>query len=163
MSDNLPRRDFLKLAWGAMGTAAAAATGYVGLRFLDSRVTSDPFGGEITAGVVTDFPPGTVTPFNQGQFYLIRFNDGGFLALYRKCPHLDCVVLWKADEGRFHCPCHGSIFERDGAVLNPPSPRSMARFPVVIDERGVVVVDTGTVLEREDTGTDERVYPSSDT
>jgi cytochrome b6-f complex iron-sulfur subunit len=70
------------------------------------------------AGIVDDFPPGSVTPFNAGRFYLVRQQDGGFLALYRKCTHLGCAVPWNPAEGRFVCPCHASAFEMDGQVIN---------------------------------------------
>ncbi len=153
------RRDFLKLAWGALGTAAAVGAGYVTLRFLASRVGQGDFGGPVTAGLIDDFPPGTVTPFPAGQFYLVRGDDGGFLALYRKCTHLDCVVLWDEEGRRFHCPCHGSRFEPDGAVLNPPAPRPLARFPVTFGD-GKVIVDTGALIERPTVGPDEIAYPT---
>lgn len=153
------RRDVLKLMWGATAWTAAGASGFMGLRFLASRQIDSPFGEVITAGLVEDFPPGTVTPFNAGQFYLVRAEDGGFLALYRKCTHLDCIVLWEEEEQRFFCPCHGSIFEEDGAVVNPPAPIPLIRFPVDIDDRGRVKVDTGVLIEREETSPDDYTFP----
>jgi cytochrome b6-f complex iron-sulfur subunit len=155
----LPRRDFLKLVWGALATGTAVGVGYIGLRFLASRVGQGDFGGPVTAGPVEDFPPGTVTPFVNGQFYLVRQPDGGFLALYRKCTHLDCVVLWDEAAGRFHCPCHGSLFEPDGRVLNPPAPRPLVRFPITFED-GKVVVDTGTLIERAATSPEDAAYPT---
>ena len=47
------------------------------------------------------FPPGSVTEFPDGRFFLIRSHDGGFLAVYQRCTHLGCSVTWEADEGRF--------------------------------------------------------------
>lgn len=153
------RRDVLKILWGASAWTAAGASGFVGLRFLASQQSDSPFGGVIRAGLVEDFPPGTVTPFNAGQFYLVRAEDGGFLALYRKCTHLDCIVLWEEAENRFFCPCHGSIFERDGEVLNPPAPVPLIRFPIEIDERGRVEVDTGTLIHRDEPLPQDYTYP----
>ena len=154
----MPRRDFLGLAWGGMSLLAALGSGYVGLRYLTSQVANGEFGGMIVAGVVGDFPPGSVTAFNNGRFFLVRGEDGGFLALYHKCTHLACVVLWHEGEGQFYCPCHGSRFEADGTVLNRPATRSLHRFPVAIED-DTVLVDSGTVVEGEDIGTDEIVYP----
>jgi Rieske Fe-S protein len=37
-----------------------------------------------------------------------------------------------ADEGRFNCPCHGSIYNRYGQIIQGPAPRPMDRFPVTI-------------------------------
>ncbi len=157
-NDSIPRRDFLGLAWGGVTLLAALGSGYVGLRFLSSQVEDSAFGTVITAGLVADFPPGSVTAFNNGRFYLVRGADGGFLALYHKCTHLACVVLWHEAEGQFYCPCHGSRFEADGKVLNRPATRSLHRFPVTIED-GDVLVDTGTPITHEEIGPDEIVYP----
>ncbi|MBN2469149.1 MAG: Rieske 2Fe-2S domain-containing protein [Anaerolineae bacterium] len=157
-NNEMPRRDFLGVAWGGMTLLAALGSGYVGLRYLTSQVEDSGFGTVITAGLVEDFPPNSVTAFNNGRFYLVRREDGGFLALYHKCTHLACVVLWHEGEGQFYCPCHGSRFEADGKVLNRPATRSLHRFPVTI-EGGDVLVDTGTTITDEEIGPDEIAYP----
>jgi glycine/D-amino acid oxidase-like deaminating enzyme/nitrite reductase/ring-hydroxylating ferredoxin subunit len=37
------------------------------------------------------------------------------------CPHLGCVVKWNPIDGVFNCPCHGSIFDHKGTVINGPA------------------------------------------
>ena len=154
------RRDFLNIAWAATATLALAGTGAMSLSFLAPRVVEGQFGGVFTVGPVSEFPPGSVTPFNEGRFYLVRLEDGGFLALYRKCTHLGCAVPWDPAQGKFVCPCHASAFERDGEVVNPPAPRPLDRFPVTITE-GVITVDTGEVITRDHPTADEIVYEVS--
>lgn len=156
-TNSVSRRDFLKLAWGAVGALALVEGGAVALQFLSPRVTAGEFGSVIDAGKVETFPAGSVTPFNSGRFYLVRLKDGGFLALYRKCTHLGCAVPWDQAQGKFVCPCHASAFESDGSVLNPPAPRPLDRFKVVI-ENGAVKVDTGTIIQRDHPQPDEVVY-----
>lgn len=151
------RRDFLKYIWGAAGLAALGETGWVGLKFFSPEVAEGQFGGVFTLGAVDDFPPGSVTPFNEGRFYLVRLSDGGFLALYRKCTHLGCAVPWEPAENKFICPCHASEFEMDGQVLNPPAPRPLDRFAVSITD-GQISVDTGTPINRDQTSDDDPVY-----
>ncbi|NDJ84506.1 MAG: Rieske (2Fe-2S) protein [Chloroflexi bacterium] len=153
------RRDFLKTAWGTLATLAVGGFGYVGFRFLESRVEEGQFGEVIHVGNIEEFEPLTVTQFSQGRFFLVRMEDGGFLALYRKCTHLDCVVRWNDEDQHFHCPCHGSEFEMDGDVVNPPAPLPLVRFPIEINERGRISVDTGTLIERRRTSKDEFTYP----
>ncbi len=158
MTENtLSRRDFLNIAWGAAGALALVETGGVVLSFFSPRVVEGEFGGVIDAGAADTFAVGSVTPFTQGRFYLVRMPDGGFLALYRKCTHLGCVVPWNPAEGRFVCPCHASAFEVDGQVINPPAPRPLDRFAVTIVD-GIVRVDTGTPIQRDQTSPDDLVY-----
>ncbi len=152
------RREFLSLSWRVLGVLAVGEGAYLGLKYLASRPTDGVFGEEVTAGKVEDFPPGTITPFFNARFFLVRFEDGGFLALYVKCTHLACVVNWDEDKGRFLCPCHGSQFERNGAVINPPAPRPLDRFPVTIDDKDRVKVDTGQRIQRDSAAADALVY-----
>lgn len=147
-AETINRRDFLKWAWMGLGGLALAETGGMAIAFFAPRVGEGEFGGLITAGAVDEFPPNSVTPFNEGRFYLTRLADGGFLALYRKCTHLGCTVQWEAGEQQFFCPCHASAFSDDGVVLNPPAPRPLDLFAVVIED-GLVQVDTGTVMQRD--------------
>ena len=89
-----------------------------------------------------------MTAFPAGKFYLVRLEDGGFIALYRECTHLGCTVPWIDDEGRFVCPCHASAYDIRGNVLNPPAPRALDLFPVRI-ENGIVKVDTRRAVKRQ--------------
>ena len=69
------------------------------------------------------------------------------LALWRKCPHLGCMIP-KACESRsrFQCYCHQSTYNILGEKLElGPAARGMDRFPVRIDA-GVVIVDTTELI-----------------
>ena len=156
--NELPRRDFLALSWRIVAALAAGEGAYMGLRFLASRKAEGSFGQVVTAGVASDFPVGTISPFDTDRFLLIRFEDGGFLALSTRCTHLACTVTWNDQRQRFICPCHGSEFQRDGTVFNPPAPRPLDRFPVTIEADGRVKVDTRKRIERTETSPDELVY-----
>jgi cytochrome b6-f complex iron-sulfur subunit len=152
------RRNFLKAAWGALGALVLGEGALVTYRFFSPKVSAGEFGGVFNAGPVDDYPPGSVTPFYAGRFYLVRQEDGGFLALYRKCTHLGCAVPWNQAEGKFVCPCHASAFEPDGEVLNPPAPRPLDRFPITIDENGDILVDTGEAIQRDHTHSDDATH-----
>lgn len=77
------------------------------------------------------------------------------LALWRKCPHLGCMIPAACDDrGRFQCYCHQSTYSIIGEKLElGPAPRGMDRFPVRIGEAGVVVIDTREVIEGPPKGT----------
>ena len=156
-SKSLSRRDFGKLALGALGGLAVIEAAIVGLGYAAPRVGEGQFGSVITCGQVTEFPNGSVTPFNEGRFYLVRLQDGGFLALYRKCTHLGCAVPWDATKSMFVCPCHASEFDNTGALKNPPAPRPLDLFKVVIDG-GSVKVDTGNPIQRDHYDPSQVVY-----
>jgi cytochrome b6-f complex iron-sulfur subunit len=146
---SISRRNFLKVAWGSAGALALGEGLFVGLKFLSPRVVAGEFGGVFNAGPADSFPAGSVTPFEAGRFYVVRLHDGGFLAVYRRCTHLGCAVPYDPEQGRFVCPCHGSAFELDGDVLNPPAPRPLDLFTLTIDDDGSVLIDTGSPIERD--------------
>ena len=69
------------------------------------------------------------------------------LALWRKCPHLGCMIPKACDSrSRFQCYCHQSTYNILGEKLElGPAARGMDRFPVRIDS-GVVIVDTTELI-----------------
>ncbi|NLF26263.1 MAG: FAD-dependent oxidoreductase [Clostridiales bacterium] len=42
------------------------------------------------------------------------------------CPHLGCILGWNPDDLSWDCPCHGSRFDIDGALLDGPAQRNLA-------------------------------------
>ncbi len=159
--DALSRRTFLSRVWLLMGAAVAGEAAFLGLRYFGSRKSDSPFGAVIDAGRPDDYPPGTITAFPQARFYLLRFEDGGFLALYTRCTHLACLVSWEDKDEHFHCPCHGSQFDREGDVLNAPAPRPLDRFPITISARKIEV-DTGRPLQRNNVSASDLTYLSEE-
>ena len=161
-----PRRRFLNWLWSGLGLAALLELIWLAGSFL--RSGRPPTAGRlqtsfVEAGPVAVFAPGSVTAFPRGRFYLARLQDGGFLALSRRCPHLGCTLPWDAAEKRFVCPCHASVFDIRGDVLRAPAPRAMAMHPVVI-ENDMVRVDTARRVKRSRFESAQVVYPQkSDT
>jgi cytochrome b6-f complex iron-sulfur subunit len=145
------RRSFLGRVIRLLGGIAILEAGWVALSAILPRrsgPTSLDGPGVQVAGPVDQFSPGSVTAFPDGKFYLARLDDGGFLALHRKCTHLGCSVPWIEHEQRFACPCHASAFDLRGAVVKAPAPRPLDLFTVSVAD-GVVKVDTGRLIRRQ--------------
>lgn len=157
-NNKVSRRDFLNIVWGAAGAIAVTELGLTGLRFLSPRTVEGQFGGQFNLGSPDQYPPGSVTPVEAGRFYLVRLEDGGLLAIYRRCTHLGCAVPYDQATGQFVCPCHGSAFTADGDVLNAPAPRPLDLFALSINQDGEILVDTGKAIERDHTDPAEVVY-----
>ncbi len=144
------RRSFLNKLWIGLGIVAAAEVVGLAMAFLrpwKPKPGADAFGGVINAGTVDQFEAGSVTAFRRGQFYLVRLEDGGFLALSRKCTHLGCTVNWQSEEQRFVCPCHASVFDDTGSVLTAPAPRPLDLYEIRIENR-TIKVDTEKPVRR---------------
>jgi nitrite reductase/ring-hydroxylating ferredoxin subunit len=145
------RRSFLSKMWLGLGFLALAEYAGLAVAFLRPRkppLEEGEFGAVMAVGSVEEFRKGTVTAFPEGRFYLVRLEDGSFLALLRECTHLGCTVPWDADQNRFICPCHASSFDMAGNVISPPAPRGLDLYPVFI-ENDMVKVDTGKRMKRK--------------
>ena len=158
---NDSRRSFLSKLWIALGLVALAEVVAVVFAFLRSNKSKARQGVSqalVMAGAVGKFEANSVTAFVRDRFYLARLEDGGFLALSRKCTHLGCTVPWVEKEKKFACPCHGSAFDITGAVISLPAPRPLNIYPIVI-ENNIVKVDTSKPIKRSDFRTEQVTYP----
>lgn len=142
-----------------LGGVAVLQAGWVAMSVLlpgKQKTALSAGAGVKVVGPVEQFAPGSVTAFVDGKFFLARLEDGGFLAMHRKCTHLGCSVPWNADEQRFTCPCHASAFDIHGDIISAPAPRPLDLFPVTIED-GVVSVDTSRPVRRQGFAPDQVV------
>ena len=146
--NQLSRREFIGSLWGVSLIALVGQAGVALVEYLKPRVVQGGFGGKVTAGRPDEFKQGTVTLVQQGHFYVSRLEDGTALALWQRCTHLGCTVPWRDDEGQFHCPCHGSMFNVKGEVIGGPAPRPLDLFPIEVVD-GNLVVDTSNPITRD--------------
>lgn len=109
---------------------------------------AEAFGGLVPAGTVDElkswFQSKNNEPFlvTRGRYFVLKAPDG-LLAVWRKCTHLGCTVPWAGAEDQFHCPCHGSLFDKHtAAVKGGPAPRPLDLFHVSEDAGGTITVDT---------------------
>lgn len=143
----ISRREFTRKIWAGLGIIAGLEVLGISLSFLFSPKKTDAANNLKSVGNVQDIPVNSVIPFRNGKFYLVRMNDGGFIALSLFCTHLGCSITWNPEEKKFLCPCHASQFNIEGEVLSPPAPRPLDYYPVIIED-GLVKVNTGRRLKR---------------
>lgn len=161
VQEKISRRSFLNKLWIGLGAVAFVEVVALVVTFFrprEPRSAPQEQDTVIVAGAVDSFEPGSVTAFVRGKFYLARLDNGGFLALSRSCTHLGCTVPWVSAESRFVCPCHSSVFDISGDVVDPPAPRALDVFEVNI-ENNLVIVDTGKRTRRAAFEPNQAVYP----
>jgi cytochrome b6-f complex iron-sulfur subunit len=160
---SISRRGLLRTAFWVGAGASLAGLAATLADFLWERHPG-VFGGVVAAGMASEFPPGTKTVNREGRFWLVNLTaeqgGPGFIALWRKCPHLGCTVPWepnfvykdpmteKSARGGFRCPAPGPTYHQAGVRVAGPAPRSMDRMKVTINpDTGVVSVDTGAITK----------------
>ncbi len=154
------RRSVLSMIWVGLGAAALIEFGWLVFTFFRPAkppTAAGDMSAEFEAGPVGHFKPDTVTAFPRGQFYLACLQDGGFLALSRRCTHLGCTVPWIEAENQFICPCHSSAFDIRGDAVKPPASRPLDLFKVRI-ENNIVRVNTADRIKRTAFRDNQAVY-----
>ena len=152
----LKRRQLLRV--GFLTGVLVAVLELVGILPVFIRVLKvEGLGAAIAAGkkddILAQFAKTNDEPIlnTQGRFFLLHA-PGGIVAAYRKCTHLGCAVPWNATEDQFHCPCHGSLYDKKTALKKGgPAPRGLDLFHVS-DVNGALVVDTNPLhlMRRDD-------------
>lgn len=135
--DCVNRRDFI--ANSAALAALAAAIAACGDGNVSSVVAPVP---RVIPGVdqkkirVADYPAlATVGALVQvtGSFFAVkRTGPSTFAAFSMACTHEGCPTNI-VNAQRFDCPCHGSRFDANGAVLNGPADRPLQRLVTSYD------------------------------
>jgi len=77
--------------------------------------------GEV--GAADEIKPGDGAILRHGLKKVAAYRDGNgkLHACSAACTHLGCHLHWNGFERCWDCPCHGSQFSVDGAVLNGPA------------------------------------------
>ncbi len=122
------RRGFLKLATRTL-LAASGLLGIGGLLRYLSYSSEPPSKTEFDLGSAADYPMSSRTLLPDVPALLIH-TETGFSALSLACPHLGCTVQDGSVE--LVCPCHGSRFDANGAVLRGPARQALRSLRVEV-------------------------------
>lgn len=82
---------------------------------------------------------GAIVEVGEGQLpvYVRQMGDEQFSAVSTRCMHRGCQV--EPDTDRLVCPCHGSEYTFDGAVLRGPTEMPLVRYRVTSDDSRVYI------------------------
>jgi Rieske Fe-S protein len=152
----MDRRRFLQVleqrgvaAWCTRAVGLGALTSMVsacsGVRYARSTMV-----GSLLIIDRTELARGSVLvdgPDGELPIYIRQLDADRFRALSTRCTHNGCQVD-PADD-RFICPCHGSEYAADGAVLAGPAELPLVEYRVIAEaERIVVYPDAPVRRER---------------
>jgi Rieske Fe-S protein len=80
---------------------------------------------------------------NNGNVVWVNKANVPYVAYSGKCPHLGCGYKWRSHKTRgqvFLCPCHLSIYDVTGKVLDGPAPRPLDILPIKVAANGDIEV-----------------------
>lgn len=80
---------------------------------------------------------------NDGKVVWVNKATVPYVAFSGKCPHLGCGYKWRSHKTRgqvFLCPCHLSLYDVAGKVLDGPAPRPLDVLPIRVAANGDIEV-----------------------
>jgi Rieske Fe-S protein len=142
--------------WLHIGNTAKVKANDVGTQFQYKRTVKEAYMPETEIeknAWIVKATPAVLEKVYQGQDK--EFRDAGgktiwtnkkdvpYLAFSGKCPHLGCAYKWRNHKVLgpvFLCPCHLSIYDAAGKVLDGPAPRPLDLMPIQVSASGEVQI-----------------------
>jgi cytochrome b6-f complex iron-sulfur subunit len=130
MMRTIARREFIGVCSCASALVAAGCASIIA-----RPVTATD--GKISLAL-TDFPQlaepnGSAAIQPQGMsdpLFVLRTGNRQFTVLSPICTHRGCTVEVAGE--RLECPCHGSMYDREGKVLQGPAERALTRYQATV-------------------------------
>lgn len=153
-SNNLNRRQFVKVTAASIVTLITAAIGLPALAYIIYPATqtqeSDAW---IPLGPLENYPVGQPTLFNFTRTkvngwektvnsygaYVVRYTEITQKVFSSTCTHLSCRVNWRNDETDFHCPCHDGVFDIEGKVVSGPPPKPLDEYENKVEDGNLFI------------------------
>lgn len=141
---DITRRDFFnEVAGGALGIAAVGGAA-VTVQYVAPNVLFEP-PPTFRIGPPANYPINSVTTFSDQQVYVVR-TQTGFYAETVICQHLGCITQWNPADNLIECPCHGSRYKRNGAIVRGPTTRPLPHFSMRLMPDGTLQVDKSDIV-----------------
>ncbi|MGH7260210.1 MAG: ubiquinol-cytochrome c reductase iron-sulfur subunit [Nitrospiraceae bacterium] len=143
--------------WLKIGNVNRIKTEDVGVQFKYKKKVKEAFMPEAdvdknvwmlkaSPAVLEDVYKGKDMEFRDQTGRLVWTNkkDVPYVVFSGKCPHLGCGYKWrkvpKLGKEIFLCPCHLSIYEPSGKVMDGPAPRPLDPLPIRVDAAGNIQI-----------------------
>jgi nucleotide-binding universal stress UspA family protein/nitrite reductase/ring-hydroxylating ferredoxin subunit len=110
--------------------------GMTGARRLGRKVVPDKVAHDAPSDVLIaktvsrsffDLRPGegAVVELEGDKVAAYLHDDGTSYLLSARCQHMGCIVDWNSRAKTWDCPCHGSRYQYDGAIINGPTTKPL--------------------------------------
>lgn len=86
------------------------------------------------------------------SIWAFRKPEGEVVVFSPICTHLGCGYHWEEHDNKFICPCHNSVYDMNGKVLDGPAPRPLDTLPTQIknDRLYILYKEFKTGLSRKE-------------
>jgi cytochrome b6-f complex iron-sulfur subunit len=112
--------------------------------------TVSPPNGPVSAGNVSQTTVGQLSAVSGEAVFLGR-DANGLYAVSAACTHAGCMLsathVGGAEE--LSCPCHGSLFDANGAVLRGPAGTPLPHFQVDVAPDGSITIQGAQEVSAE--------------
>ncbi|MCG9129048.1 ubiquinol-cytochrome c reductase iron-sulfur subunit [Candidatus Poribacteria bacterium] len=147
------RRSFLQIASAIIGGVMGLAAGIPLIGFAISPAWQKGESKWVNIGLVDRLKnsrykkvnytftakDGWVKATKKRSVYVTDIGNGEWSVFTRICSHLGCLVRWDEGQESFLCPCHGAVFDKNGAVVAGPPPEPLQKLEVKV-ESGILYV-----------------------
>lgn len=136
------RRQAIKLgaagaAGLAMGVALPGCGGELTPLTEDVTVTLSDYPALAEVGGAAEI---TTDAFDH-SIWIVREGEQEYRAMSSECNHASCDVDLEGD--KFVCPCHGSVFARDGALEEGPASADLLEFDTRLEGDALTIEANG--------------------
>lgn len=110
---------------------------------------------EFKVGPVDSIQPNSVIYEPEQKVFIVRDEQGSFYALSAVCTHLGCTAKWNVSgidgnpDNVISCPCHGSLFNKKGELIEGPAQRDLDKFRIRLEDNELIVNTAEKVSEDE--------------
>lgn len=117
----------------AATTTAAATTTSAATTTAAAASGNAPAGYTMVGSVATFKASSDPVSFTADTKKGFVYNQNGTLIAFSNiCTHKGCSVPYVAADSKFECPCHGSQYDKTGAVIHGPAPKRLPLFDTQI-------------------------------